>query len=431
MALLLTSALTLAHAEAIENLRTSLWGGPSLGTAETGEAPAVLAQPVAGMEAGETGALPSEDARVLNSFTGGEWDEIFARRANYSGISGTTKELFSDYNTRYIVNGTMNFAVNPPRFTADTGKVFIVNSYPDWLRKIGNKKVCVEGFARQQDDTSELIISKVLPSAQLASVTPNQGMLEIQKTANIISSTGGKYVLGNVAWNLKHNSNGALARDQYGYFSTEWRNGVTVKPDLLENAYFVKMVADTEPRYGSHGLLIFTFKPGGVVAADGKPARGLAVSLDAYYKDRTNMNYSPVDGLAGKYMVYYSVSTMERYLEFKIRDGNNALYFYPLIVSAQQRRKLLDNALRKATENKLGEMYSLLYNSCTNAAISMINSVLEQSRKISAGWLPEIVYRASVTFPDTAAAVLLKKGVTQQPLPAVNQSNFIKFLARN
>jgi len=85
---------------------------------------------------------------------------------------------------------------------------------------------------------------------------------------------------------------------------------------------------------------------------------------------------------------------------------------------------LLDNAFKKAVENNQGEMYSLFFNSCANSALSLINSVLEDNRKIKGGWLPEIIYRAKATFPDSIAALLLKKGIVGKPLPEVTNANY-------
>jgi hypothetical protein len=169
---------------------------------------------------------------------------------------------------------------------------------------------------------------------------------------------------------------------------------------------------------------MFKFKPGGVVTADGKPARGLVVSMDAYYKDKANMSYSPIAGLKGNYMVYYSVQTMECYTEFKLSENSQIMTLYPLAITRGQQLQLLDNAFKKATENNKGEMYSLFYNSCANSALSIINSVLEGGQKIKTGWLPEIIYRVKTTFPGAISALLLKKGIAGKPLPDVTGANY-------
>jgi hypothetical protein len=424
--LILTSGLTFSRAEKIENLKVPLQDitflklpdmrDPAAGLgADYSPLPAAVPDPHAQAAAGGE----PEDARVLNYFSQSQWDELFSGYPE-SGTGGPpalfNRELFSDFNTRYLVEGFISFKTTPPQLTTDSGKVFMIERYPAWLKQAGDTRICVEGYAKQQDDTSKFIIKKILPLGRLDSVTPKEAMLAIQKTAYVIPGRSGQYALGNIGWNLKHAADGTRAKDQYGNLITEWRTGVVIKPELLETAYFVKKSGRKAPKYGKHGLLMFKFKPGGVIAADGKQSFGLAISLNAYYKDQADMSYSQIDGLRGKYMVYYSISTMEKYTEASLTTDN--LYFYPLAISRRQQLELLDNAIGKATENKIGEMYSLFYNSCTNAAISLINSVLEQDQKIVAGWLPEIAYRTRATFPDTGAALLLKRGIVKQPLQA-------------
>ena len=231
-------------------------------------------------------------------------------------------------------------------------------------------------------------------------------------------------MLGNLNWNLAHAADGARVKDQYGNFISEWQSGVVVKPELLEAAYFVKKTSLKPVRYGDHGYLMFKFKPGGVMTADGKNTRFIVVSLDAYYKDQSNMSYSAVTALKRQYLVYYSIQTAERYTEFKLSEDPQSLTVYPLALTRGQRLQLLDNAFKKATDNNKGEAYSLFYNSCANSAVSLINSVLEDDKKIKAGWLPEIIYRARTTFPDSIAAVLLKKGIVSRPLPEITGANY-------
>lgn len=373
-------------------------------------------------------AAGAQEDAVLNALTGSQWDNILNGQT-WEEEAGANKELYGDYHARYIVKGYVSFATNPPTFTTENGKVFKIVEYPKWLKEVGNTKICVEGYAKQRDDTSEFIIKKMLPPSALENIMPAAEMQALQRDPAIISHDAAGYVLGNVNWNLAHSADGARLKDEFGNFMSEWQSGVTVKPELLEAAYFCKKTTLKPVRYGDHGFLMFKFKPGGVTTADGKTTNVLVVSLDAYYKDKSNMSYSPIAALKGKYLVYYSIQSVERYSEFKMEQGNQTMTMYPLAISRARQLQLMDNAFAKATDNNKGEAYSLFYNSCANSALSLINSVLEGKQKIKAGWLPEIIYRLKTTFPDSIAALLLKKNVVTKPLPEITAANYQQYPA--
>jgi len=366
-----------------------------------------------------------------------EWLAILSQDApeETPGSLPQDKELFSDHHIRYLVKGRVSFASQPPLLTADTGKVFRIVKYPKWLKEAGPDRICVEGYVRQRDNTSELAIVKLLPPDTLENLSPSSTTLNLQRDPVLLAQSGGGYVLGSVGWGLAHDENGALLKDPAGNLVSIWQSGVKVDASLLEEAYFVKKTALKPVRYGDHGMLMFKFKPGGVKSADGSAVRALVVSLDAYYSDPEKMVYSPVEALRGKYLVYYSIQTAERYseLKFSYNEFNMStelvLMPYPLLLSRDQRQRLLENAILKATDNNKGEMYSLLYNSCANSALSLINSALPDGKKVKAGWLPEIVYRTQSSFPDAMVAVLLKKGLAGKPLPDVTTANFREYFS--
>ena len=425
LAVILSSGFVPSYAGGIENLKTSF---PELSSVKASYFQSELNVPAPSVPApaqisGETGYDP-----VLSALSDSQWNKILASQPWEETVAAeevsVNKELFGDYHARYIVKGNVSFKTNPPTFTTENGKVFQLVKYPKWLKDVGDTRICVEGYAKQRDDTSEFVIKKMLPPSALDGLLPAAAMQNIQRDPSIISHDASGYVLGEVNWSLQHDAAGARVKDQYGNFLSEWQSGVVVKPELLEQAYFVKKTTLKPVKYGDHGLLMFKFKPGGVTAADGRTTRVIVVSLDAYYKDQADMSYSPIAALQGKYLVYYSIQTTERYTEFKMEQGNQTMTMYPLNLSRAQQLKLMDNAFEKATDDNKGEVYSLFYNSCANSALSLINSVLDKNQKIKAGWLPEIIYRVKTTFPDAIAATLVKKGIVGKPLPVVDAGNY-------
>lgn len=344
------------------------------------------------------------------------------------------KELYSDFRIRYIIKGRIDFRQSPPVLTAETGKVFRVTDYPFWLRLAHGRAICVEAYARQRDDTAELKIEKLLPPDTLDGLEPSEKIRGLQRDPELLSGGGGSFSLGNIGWAMEHDGDGNMARDADGNFISVWHSGVRVDGSRLLGAYFVKKTALKPLRYGDHGMLMFTFAPGGVVAPDGSETNALVVSLDAYYNDPERMVYSPLDALRGKYQVYYSIQTAERYSELKFNynefgmPNDLVLVPYSLKLDREEMGRLLDNAIHKATENNKGEMYSLLYNSCANSALSLINSAVSGDRKVKEGWLPEIIYRTQASFPDAMTRLLIKRGLADEALPDITRSNYGGYL---
>lgn len=377
----------------------------------------------------------------------GEQEKIRAGAAGFGGhlrefgaeVPGApmpqNKELLSDFHIRYVIKGGLDLSVKPPVFTAETGQRFKVVKYPRRLKEAAYAGICVEGHVRQRDAASELAIEKALPPDSPACLAQPPETAGLQRDPVLLERGDTGYVLGNVAWGMAHDAAGALTRDMNGNPVTDWQSGVKVDPSLLEDVYFVKKMALKPVRYGDHGMLLFRFAAGGVIAGNGARTSALAVSLDAYYADQDEMSYSPVEALRGKYQVYYSVQTGERYsdLKFNYNEFNLPteleLKLYPLLLDGEQKIRLLQNAVAKAAANNKGEMYSLFNNSCANSALSLINSVLTEERKIRGEGLRESFYRIGSTFPDALSAILVKRGLAGRPLPAVVRENYRGYFA--
>lgn len=375
-------------------------------------------------------ARSSQDP-VLNALSDAQWDAIFSRKETPSvPLLPQNKELFSDFTIRYIVKGRVSFDTEPPLLTSVTGKVFRIVKYPRWLREVGPKMICVEGYVKQREENDEIAVDELLHPNTLEDLTPSDAILDLQRDPVILSSDENGYTLGNVSWSMVHDDKGEIATDENGNLVTVWHDGVKVDTSKLEDIYFVKKTALKPLRYGDHGMLMFKFKPGGVTAPDGSTTQALVVSVDAYYTDPIKMVYSPIAALRGRYQVYYSVQTMERYSDVKFNynefkmSTDLVLVPYPLKLDREQKLRLLRNALNKASADNTGEMYSLFYNSCANSVLSLINGVLPKGKKVEDGWLPEIFYRVQVTLPGAMSGLLVKRGIAGEPEAEITKNNF-------
>ncbi|MEA3307640.1 MAG: DUF4105 domain-containing protein, partial [Elusimicrobiota bacterium] len=280
------------------------------------------------------------------------------------------------------------------------------------------------------------IIEKILPPDTLENTASSEYIKSLQRDAEIISKENNIYTLTNIAWEMKHNAEGDMALDEYGNPITLWRSEVKIDMSKVKNVYFGKKTSLKPIRYGNHGVLMVTFEPGGVIAPDGSQIGSLAFSVDAYYTDPTQMVYSMLEALKGKYQVYYSIYSADCYSELKFNynefnmSNNMVVVPYPLLLNKEEKMLLLRNAIRKATDNNAGEMYSVIYNSCANSILSIINSALPEKRKIKTGWLPEFFYRLKTSLPGAMAALLVKKDVADKPLPDITPNNYVEYLKR-
>jgi hypothetical protein len=366
-----------------------------------------------------------QDEQLSSGLTPAQWDELFASpQEDAAPLAGLNKELLSDFAARYVFNGTLQLDRNPQTFTTLEGKVYKVVKLPKWLKNPGRAELCVEGHIRQQDNTSEIAIDTVLPLDAARQYAPSAATTAIQRHPYIISKDSRGYVLANVNWGVQHSASGARLTDANGIFKFVWPKGVTVRPELLEQAYVGKKSMQSFPYAGVHGFLVFKFKPGGVTDGQGRSVRGLVVSLNTYSLVPGRQNQGMIDGLRGKYAVFYNINTAEGYVEQNVFTDGNRISFYPLTIPRARQVKLLQNAIEQATATRTGEMYSLIYNSCTNAALSFVNSVLDKDQKISDGWMPEIVYRLRATIPDAATSLLTKRGLVGKPLPYLDETNY-------
>ena len=381
--------------------------------------------PQASQAESASAASSSADAALADALTPAQWDEVFSGEQEPAlETPSYNKELLGDFAARYVMNGTLQFNRSPKTFTTLEGKVYKVVKFPKWLKDTGKAELCIEGYLKQQDNTNELSIATVLPLNAADQYKPSAATVAVQRHPYIISKDSRGYTIANVNWGVQHDARGNRLKRADGIFKFDWPKGVTVKPELLERAYVGKKSYQGFPYAGAHGFLAFKFRPGGVTDEKGRSVRGLVVSLNTYSLVPGVQNQGIIDGLRGRYAVHYNINTAEGYVEANVFTDGNHITLYPLTLDRARQVKLLENAIGQATATRTGEMYSLVYNSCTNAVVSFVNGVLRDDEKIKEGWLPELVYRLRATIPDAATRMLTKRGLLAKPLPYVDENNY-------
>lgn len=389
------------------------------------EASAVQAE-----DAGLPSGAPEIDAAAGQTLSPAEWDEMFGGAQEDLAGQSANKELFSDYAARYVMNGTLQFNASPKTFTTLEGKVYKVVKFPKWLKDTGSAQLCIEGYLKQQDNTNELSIATLLPLNAADAYKPSAATVAVQRHPYVLGKDARGYSLANVNWGVEHDAQGRRLKRADGIFKFVWPKSVTVRPDFLEQAYVGKKSYQGFPYAGAHGFLAFKFRPGGVTDGNGNSVRGLVISLNTYSLVPGVQNQGIIDGLRGRYAVHYNINTAEGYVEANVFTDGNHITLYPLTLDRARQVRLLENAIGQATATRTGEMYSLIYNSCTNAVVSFVNGVLNKDEKIKEGWMPEIVYRLRATLPDAATSLLTKRGLLAKPLPYVDENNYQRLFQR-
>ena len=314
-------------------------------------------------------------------------------------------------NVPYTVEGVLMVQQEAVTLNTADGRMFQLEMDGNKAKSFDNKQVKVEGLAREADELSVLKVKKI----QL--IDPKQGTVELlpyknsQRPTHIVADTGDSMVMGNVRWGFTPAMKGSEIQFKW--------DATTIKPELVDQVYFVKKPFPPE-WLAAHCFLLFTFKPGGVVNAKGVPAKGFALSIEAY--QRTNQNYSLTEGLKKTFSVVWMLTTWEDYSTLACDVEKKKLFAYPVLFTQDQKVKLVKETLKFAAVNRAGEFYHTITNNCTNNLIVLFNRVME--KKVKMWWLPSMVYNLRATMPTMVPNFLIKKKILGKALPEINKTNY-------
>jgi len=314
-------------------------------------------------------------------------------------------------NVPYTLEGILTLREDVVTLNTADGRVFALEMDRGKAKGLDGEHVRVEGLAKQADDLSTLQVKKISKTDPQAPELVLPPFKSYQRPAKMISSTRDAIVMGDVRWSSKPGPNGKSPR----YF---WEN-VTIRPELVDKIYFVKKPFPPE-WIAAHSLMLFTFKPGGLVDSKGQNARGLCLTIEAY--QRVGQNYSLQAGLKKTFKCVWMLTTWEDYLANACDLSNSKLYCYRVKFDPAQNQALLRESLKQAAVNREGEYYHTITNNCTNTLVILINHVLEKKIKL---WLiPSLIYNMKATMPVWVPKFLIKKGILDQPLPEINKRNY-------
>ncbi|MFZ5951632.1 MAG: hypothetical protein ACOYXC_13060, partial [Candidatus Rifleibacteriota bacterium] len=144
-------------------------------------------------------------------------------------------------------------------------------------REFAGQIVSVDGKAAKADEIEQIKVKKIAVIPQSEQDMPVVEYEAYQKAPELISSYKGELKIKNVRWDISQDPQTKEKRAIHGW------EVCTIRPEKVLNAYFI--LKPFAPKFlAAHSLFVFTFAPGGMVAADGKESTALALSIEAHKK---------------------------------------------------------------------------------------------------------------------------------------------------
>lgn len=310
----------------------------------------------------------------------------------------------------YALTGVLSVQDGKVTVNTQDGRIFLLALNPKKADKFNGRTVFVSAMARASDNLALLKVKHFSLSAPSADdiVVPFKASAKPPFLAGLRDDG---YTAGNVRW--------SVSAQGKGKFITDWRNTV-IKPELVDRVYFIKKPFNPE-WLAAHALMLITFKPGGLMDAQGNQAKGLVLSIEAYLRE--GQNYSLQAGLGNNFAIIWTLATWEAYVRKTCYDDNQRLIPYTVLLTTEQKQQLVKEVVTQATVNREGEYYNTITNNCTNNLVILLNRVIGAERAINLWRLPNLVYNFKATMPTRTPAYLIKHGLLGKELPPVTGQN--------
>ncbi len=309
----------------------------------------------------------------------------------------------------YSLTGVLSVQDEKVTLNTSDGRIFLLALDADKAAKLNGETVFVSAMARASDNLALLKVKHFsrVPVSKEEVVVPFKAS---SRPPFLAGTRADGFTVGNVRWSVL---------GEKGKIISDWRNTI-IKPDLVDRVYFIKKPFNPE-WLAAHALMMVTFKPGGLVDAQGNQAKGLVLSIEAYLRE--GQNYSLQAGLGRNFSIIWSMTTWEAYVRKTCLEDSQRLIAYPVLLSAEQKQALVKEIVAQGTVNREGEFYNTLTNNCTNNLVILLNRVIGPDRAINLWRLPNLVYNFKATMPTRTPAYLIKHGLLGNELPPVTSKN--------
>jgi hypothetical protein len=253
------------------------------------------------------------------------------------------------------------------------------------------------------------------PFSDPSYVPTNRNMLKVEKISE--STTNNTVTLNNVIWDYNLNNE---------KFNHEFHD-TTIKYDNVKEAYFfAEKTLKNDKWTAGHGLLTLIMKDGhSITTANGKKAKGLCISIEAWRDD--GVPYKMTTGLTKAYKLIYMLYTFESEIDMTTRLMGRQIDMVKLKLNQTQLNNMLRVGIEDTLIDRTGEFYNTLTNSCITNAADVINKVLDKDKKIRLWTIPSIIPNLKVSVPDFFVKYLVKKdlGVRYETVTAANYKSML------
>ena len=239
----------------------------------------------------------------------------------------------------------------------------------------------------------------------------------LQRPATLVEKSKGAFVLDGFRWGVDENMDPIFKR-------------TTIQPELIKDIYYWS--ENFPPEWlAAHGMLGFVMKnKHGVVAEDGTRDIGFAVSIEA--RTRTDQKYSLFKGLKrGEegFQLIYQVSGYTDVMQVRVSKRKHTLEQYRLLLTEEQKIKMVKNALNLSIEDWQDEFYHTLKKSCVTGALEIINTVLPEDNKIKFWIIPKLLVNLKVSFPKWSYKYLMEHKIAVQAEKRYYKDRIIEILS--
>lgn len=233
-----------------------------------------------------------------------------------------------------------------------------------------------------------------------------------QTPSKLVQRDGDKYTLSNFRWGFVEES-GKKSEDWAPRTASTTIDASKVKDVYLAlEPFFPEVVA-------GHGLLVFEMEEDGAVqSANGEKDFGFALSVEA--RRPVGEKYGLLTGMKKSFGMIYQMGSLSDQLQKVTRQRGHKLVLHRLELDNEQKQQLIRDGLDAAVEDRLGEWYHTLTNSCYTGDVDLINGVVPESQKM-ARWTRHLKFaRLATALPALGGATLKQQGLlADEPITAL------------
>jgi hypothetical protein len=224
-----------------------------------------------------------------------------------------------------------------------------------------------------------------------------------QTPSQLLKRDGDRYTLSNFRWGFV---------EEAGKKNDEWAPrtaDTTIDASKVKDVYLALEPFFPEVVAG-HGLLVFEMEEDGAVqSADGRKDFGFALSIEA--RRPNGQSYGLLKGMKKNFGMIYQMGSLSDQLQKVTRQRGHKLVLHRLELDKEQKQKLIHEGLNAAVEDRVGEWYHTLTNSCYTGDVDLINEVVPDSQKM-ARWTKHLRFaRLATALPALGGATLKQKGL--------------------